>query len=174
VSTEEGWMNYAERLGQVLATMTPGAADKLERILRAKEVLNRPRWDREFSLEEEGLRMVGVRKSTYTHERRMATRVREFHDQKSAITDTVRAVFGETGGTKTDQWGKEKQQAAVTRANERLDAMKGEWQQFEKDIGTLGISESKLRSVQSESGGRMNWNPIQIGREGPEQAKLRR
>jgi len=166
-TTEEGWRATAERLGEVLAPMTPGAADKFERILRAG--LNQPRWDREFSIEEEMKRLLGMRQATYSHDRRIAGRLAEFNSRKRDIGQTAAQTYGETGKAKADVWGKQQQQQAAARATERLTALKAEYDQFVTDLGTLGFKPTQIERFRKDAGTSPNWKPYGITPEGIKQ-----
>jgi len=168
-TTEEGWRATAERLGEVLAPMTPGAADKFERMLRSKEVMNAPRWDREFSIEEEMKRLLGMRQATYSHDRRIAGRLAEFNSRKRDIGQTAAQTYGETGKARADVWGKQQQQQAAARATERLTALKAEYDQFVKDLGTLGFKPTQIERFRKDAGTSPNWKPYGITPEGIKQ-----
>jgi len=166
-TTEEGWRATAERLGEVLAPMTPGAADKFERLMRSG--LGQPSWDREFSLEEEMKRLFGMRQVTYTHERRIGGRFAEFNSRKRDIGMTAAQTFGSTGKAKTDVWGKQQQQQAAQRATERLTALKAEYDQFVTDLGTLGFKPTQIERFRKDAGTSPNWKAYQITAEGIKQ-----
>jgi len=168
-TTEEGWRATLERLGEILAPMTPGAADKFERLLRSKEVLNAPRWDREFSVAEEMKRLLGIRQATYAHDRRIAGRLSEFNSRKRDITTTAAQVFGEAGKARADVWGRQAQQQAADRATERLNALKAEYDQFVQDLGTLGFKPTQIERFRKDAGTSPNWKPYGITPEGIKQ-----
>ena len=168
-TSEEGYRAALERLAEVLAPMTPGAADKFERILRSGEVLNQPRWDREFSVAEEMKRLIGIRQATYAHDRRIAGRLSEFNSRKRDITATAAQAYGETGKAKADVWGKQQQQQAAQRATERLTALKAEYDQFVKDLGTLGFKPTQIERFRKDAGTSPNWRPYGITAEGIKQ-----
>lgn len=168
-TSEEGYRAALERLAEVLAPMTPGAADKFERILRSREVLNQPRWDREFSVAEEMKRLIGIRQATYSHDRRIAGRLSEFNSRKRDITATAAQTYGETGKAKADVWGKQQQQQAAQRATERLTALKAEYDQFTKDLGTLGFKPTQIERFRKDAGTSPNWKPYGITAEGIKQ-----
>ncbi len=168
-TTEEGWRATLERLGEILAPMTPGAADKFERLLRSKEVLNAPRWDREFSVAEEMKRLFGIRQATYAHDRRIAGRLSEFNSRKRDITTTAAQVYGEAGKARADVWGRQAQQQAADRATERLNALKAEYDQFVQDLGTLGFKPTQIERFRKDAGTSPNWKPYGITPEGIKQ-----
>jgi len=168
-TTEEGWRATLERLGEILAPMTPGAADKFERLLRSKEVLNAPRWDREFSVAEEMKRLIGIRQATYSHDRRIAGRLSEFNSRKRDITTTAAQVYGEAGKARADVWGRQAQQQAADRATERLNALKAEYDQFVQDLGTLGFKPTQIERFRKDAGTSPNWKPYGITPEGIKQ-----
>jgi len=172
-STEEGWRATVERLAEVLAPMTPGAADKFERILRSKEVLNQPRWDREFSVEEEMKRLLGIRQSTYAHDRRIAGRLSEFNNRKRDIAASAAQVYGSTGKAKADVWGQQQQQEAAQRASERLATLKAEYDQFVIDLGTLGFTPYQIQRFRKDAGTSPNWRPYGITPDGIKQPVTR-
>ena len=147
--------------------MTPGAADKFERIVRAG--LNQPRWDREFSVEEEMKRLLGMRQATYTHDRRIAGRLADFNSRKRDIAATAAQTYGETGKAKADVWGKQQQEQAAARATERLTALKAEYDQFVQDLGTLGFKPKQIERFRKDAGTSPNWKPYQITAEGIKQ-----
>jgi hypothetical protein len=168
-TTEQGWRATVERLGEILAPMTPGAADKFERLLRSKEVLNAPRWDREFSVEEEMKRLLGIRQATYAHDRRIAGRLSEFNSRKRDITTTAAQAYGEAGKARADVWGRQAQQQAADRATERLNALRAEYDQFVKDLGTLGFKPTQIERFRKDAGTSPNWKPYGITPEGIKQ-----
>lgn len=172
-STEEGWRATVERMAEVLAPMTPGAADKFERILRSKEVMNQPRWDREFSVEEEMKRLLGIRQSTYSHDRRIAGRLSEFNNRKRDIAATAAQVYGSTGKAKADVWGQQQQQQAAQRASERLATLKAEYDQFVIDLGTLGFTPYQIQRFRKDAGTSPNWRAYTITPDGIKQPVTR-
>lgn len=98
ISTNEGWKNYAERLDYLLfVALEPGAFNKADRVARA--MTGATRYGREFSLEEEMQRLMGLRLTTNTHERRLKSKLSEFKERYADAKESAERAQKERPGS---------------------------------------------------------------------------
>ena len=162
ISTRDGAQGFLERLDYVLRnTLEPGAADKVDRIVRA--VQERPRGERSFTLGEEGLRLLGVRQATYAHDSRIKGRLWEFEGKyDGAMTEAKRAYRENAGGG-----GRER---ALAAANERIAQIRREFSAWEAQIETLGLTRL-ARHVKKDMQFRKKFNDLKLTDEGVKTVK---
>ena len=130
VSTEQGPRQAAERIVYYLRrALEPGVIDKLDRTLRATD--GRDRNSRTFTLEEEGLRLLGVRQTTYKHTEAIKSRLYQLNRDYDAATATARTAWKDNApGARA---------AALTRANERIATVRADLAEFQQDLTTLQL-----------------------------------
>ena len=130
VSTETGYRQGAERVVYYLRrALEPGAIDKLDRTVRAMD--GRDRNSRTFTLEEEGLRLLGVRQTTYKHTETIKSRLYELDGAYTAAAATARTSWKDNAPGE--------RAAAITRANTRIAGIRADYEQFTKDLTTLRL-----------------------------------
>jgi hypothetical protein len=130
VSTETGYRQGAERVVYYLRrALEPGAIDKLDRTARAMD--GRDRNSRTFTLEEEGLRLLGVRQTTYKHTETIKSRLYELDGAYTAAAATARTRWKDNAPGE--------RAAAITRANTRIANIRADYEQFTKDLTTLRL-----------------------------------
>jgi hypothetical protein len=130
VSTETGYRQGAERVVYYLRrALEPGAIDKLDRTARAMD--GRDRNSRTFTLEEEGLRLLGVRQTTYKHTETIKSRLYELDGAYTAAAATARTSWKDNAPGE--------RAAAITRANARIAGIRADYEQFTKDLTTLRL-----------------------------------
>jgi DNA-binding protein Fis len=169
VSTEQGARQYWDRMEHVLKnTFTPAYADKADRYARA--ITERGRGDRVYSVEEENLRLLGVRKATFTHEERMLSKLYEFRDRLEDARAVARKAWTENGKSKPDAVGRAEQEAALARANEAIARVTSDMEQWKQDLGTLGIKWGRVMKVQSDRSVYVRPKELRMTREGPKSA----
>jgi len=161
VSYEEGLRGIKERIGHIMTvSMEPGAANKLDRLakaMRGEEIRGR-----KFSGEEELVRFLGVRQSTYTHEQRMRGRIYEFRDDYQTARDAARKAWKDSPQDRP---------ATLARANERIASVEARWQEFQTDMKTLGIPKSKVETIRGDVGLGAKFYRLAPGKDGPEAVK---
>jgi hypothetical protein len=130
VSTETGYRQGAERIVYYLRrALEPGAIDKLDRTARAMD--GRDRNSRTFTLEEEGLRLLGVRQTTYKHTETIKSRLYELDGAYTAAAATARTSWKDNAPGE--------RAAAITRANTRIANIRADYEQFTRDLSTLRL-----------------------------------
>lgn len=130
ITDKEGWAGLMEKIGYYTGRVfEPGAADKIDRMSRA--ATGRDTSTRQFSMEEEMLRLGGFRSYTYTHESRVKSRLYQFREQRDAITAAARSEWaGNAPGVR---------ESLVEETNTRLEALAAEYEAFRADMKTLGL-----------------------------------
>jgi hypothetical protein len=157
VSFEDGPKGLAERIAYFLyVTAEPGALNKEDRLVRA--VQGRARYGRQFSLEEEMKRFLGVRQNTYTHEERIESRLFRFKDEYNDARSLARTAYRQ---------GDPNAAAALARANERIVRLQADFDQFEADLMTIGVPKNTIIKIQKAVGG-VRFAPLVNGLDGPE------
>jgi hypothetical protein len=145
VTYKEGAAGMVDRADYALQMVfESGAASKLERVVRSKEWQARPRGNREFSLEEEWKRLLGVRQGTFKHEDRMEGRLFEMRSRYDAARKLARNAWRENapGG----------REAGLQEANAAVEKLNRDAQQWLQDLQTLGIPAKKVLEIEKRTG----------------------
>lgn len=145
ISFEEGITGAAERAVYFAdRALSPGAADKVARMWRAERGESGPD-GRKFALEEEALRLAGVRQGTYSHDRRIEYALREFDGRWHDAYESAKAPLrqGRLGSVAE----------AVKDANARIKEIAAQYHQWERDIHRIGISQERLEEIRKNARG---------------------
>lgn len=163
VTYEEGPRGMAERVAYFLyVTMEPGALNKEDRIVRALQ--ERGRYGRQFSLDEELKRFLGIRQNTYTHEERIKSRLFRFRDSYDDARSLARTAYRQGDPNALD---------TLARANERIGKLQGEWEQFQTDLQTIGLPMNKFEQIRKAVGTAREFPLLIMGENGPESERVR-
>jgi len=158
ITTHKGWQGFYEKAGYYMrAVLEPGAANKLERVVRAIKGDNTS--TRTFSLDEEFRRLMGMRSYTYTHEARIKSALYDFRDQRDAIRQEAGMRWNQANANHPQ---------IIAEANARLQKLADDHTQFQADMKTLGLT-TKAKTVNADSN--INFRPdyrLQAGKTKPE------
>ncbi len=160
-----GWQNIVDRLDYVLyLTMEPGALNKMDRLIRAER--GEPRYGRQFSLEEEVRRLLGVRQNTYTHRKRIESRLFRFDDEYKSAAKFARQKHSERPGSDMAQSGLEE-------ANQRIRQLQIDWEQFQSDLKVIGIPSNQFEQIRKATKTPREFPLLILGENGPESERAR-
>lgn len=165
VSEEQGARNVAERLDYLLYNMMePGALNKGDRMVRA--MTGQSRYGRTFSLEEEALRLLGVRQNSYTHEKRISSRMFRFRDEYASARAAARKVHAQRPNSAEAM-------DALERSNQRIEALQGTWEQFQRDLKQIGVPTNEIERIRKATGTARTYPKLEMGEKGPESERAR-
>lgn len=164
VTNETGARGVGQRLDYIIyMLLEPGLLNKEDRIARAMQ--GRGRYGRQFSVEEEFMRLVGIRQNTYTHEERIKSKLFRFREEYDDAKAQARTPY------RARDPGAE---GAFDRAQARVAKLNADYEQWKADLALLGIPAAKVEQVRNATGVPKQFAPFVITETGPESATTRK